>query len=363
MSVMETAVSFRNPAGQTLRGILHRPEAIAENAPGVLWLSAGQKVRQGAWRMNVVIARRLAARGVPVLRFDYHGIGDSDGPDHHGDFVMDLYGFIQTGGFREDVAAAARLLRAEVGDRPLVLGGLCGGAISALFAVPLIEDIAGLFLADLPVTISSAARQRFLEEHPEELIRARPAEAETVMALYLRRLRDPEAWRRLFSGETNYKLLVETLKMRARARIDTVLPRLGDGPRHRVEALIRPWLPPVIAEDDAPVDGEADARAKAAGEEKNTLVAELFHRARDRGIRMRFVNSSSYHPTFQGFFGAHELSDDARALRDRGVDLTVIPDTNHIFSIDSAKRALFEGVDGLVDEAIASARRAHPRAA
>lgn len=360
---MEVAVSFRNPAGQTLRGILHRPEVVPDDMPAVLWLSAGQKVRQGAWRMNVVIARRLAARGVPVLRFDYHGIGDSDGPDHHGEFVMDLYGFIQTGGFKDDVAAAARLLRAELGDRPLLIGGLCGGAISALFAVPLIEDIAGLFLADLPVTISSAARQRFLEEHPEELIRARPAEAETVMALYLRRLRDPAAWRRLVSGETNYKLLTETLKMRARARIDTVLPRLGDETRRRVEALLRPWLPPVIAEADAPVESEADARAKAAGEERNTLVAEMFHRARERGIRMRFVNSSSYHPTFQGFFGAQELGDDERALRERGVDLSVIPDTNHIFSIESAKRALFEGVDGLVDEAITAVRQARARAA
>lgn len=363
MSVMEVAVSFRAPSGDTLRGILHRPAEVAPGAPGVLWLSAGQKVRQGAWRMNVVIARRLAARGVPVLRFDYHGIGDSDGPDHHGSFVMDLYGFIQTGGFKDDVVAAARFLRAEVGDRPLVLGGLCGGAISALFAATAIDDVAGLFLADLPVTISSAARQRFLEEHPEELIRARPAEAETVMALYLRRLRDPEAWRRLFSGETNYKLLTETLKMRARSRVDAVLPRLPEARRQQVEALIRPWLPPVIAEPEAPVDGEADARARAAGEERNTLVAEVFHAARAKGLRMRFVNSSSYHPTFQGFFGAQELTGDANALRARGIDLSVVPDTNHIFSIESAKRALFEGVDGLVDEAMSAARVAPSRAA
>lgn len=361
--MMEDAVSFRNPAGQTLRGILHRPREIAADAPAVLWLSAGQKVRQGAWRMNVVIARRLAARGIPVLRFDYHGIGDSDGPDHHGEYVMDLYGFIQTGGFKDDVASAARMLRDKVGERPVILGGLCGGAISALFAAPLIEDIAGLLLADLPVTISSAARQRFLEEHPEELIRARPAEAETVMALYFKRLRDPEAWRRLVSGETNYKLLFETLRMRARTRLDTVLPRLGAPAQAWVEARIRPYLPPVIAESEAPVEGEAEARARASGEERNTLVAEQFQKARARGLRMRFLNSSSYHPTFQGFFGAQELADDAESLRRKGIDLIVVPDTNHIFSIDSARRALFEAVDGIVDEALAARREARPRAA
>jgi len=351
VSVSELAVSFRTPAGHTLRGILHKPDVAAPGVPGVLWLSAGQKVRQGAWRMNVVIARRLAARGVPVLRFDYHGIGDSEGEDHHGDFVMDLYGFIQTGGFKDDVAAAARYLRAEAGARPVVLGGLCGGAISALFASTQIDDVAGLFLADLPVTISSAARQKYLEEHPEELIRARPGEAETVMALYLRRLRDPEAWRRLVSGETNYALLLETLRMRARSRVDTLLPRLPPTLRARVEGALNPWLPPVIAEAAAEAtEGEVDARARAAGEERNALVSEVFRRARAKGLRMRFVNSSAYHPTFQGFFGAQELADGEDVLRRSGIDLTVVADTNHIFSIDSAKQALFDGVDGLVDE-------------
>lgn len=360
---MESAVSFRSPSGPILRGVLHRPESIAPGAPGVLWLSAGQKVRQGAWRMNVVIARRLAARGVPVLRFDFHGIGDSDGPDRHGQFVMDLYGFIQTGGFKDDVLAAARFLRAEVGERALVLGGLCGGAISALFAAPELEGLAGLFLADLPVTISSAARQRFLEDHPEELLRARPGEAETVMTLYLRRLRDPAAWRRLMSGETNYKLLTEALKMRARSRVDALLPRFPEAMRRPVEALLGRWLPPVVAEADAPVAVAADARARATGEERNTLVAEVFQRVRARGTRLRFVNSSAYHPTFQGFFGAQELGDDPEALHARGIDLMVVPDTNHIFSLESAKRALFEGLEGLVDEARSASRVAPSRAA
>jgi pimeloyl-ACP methyl ester carboxylesterase len=350
--VIEEAISFVTPADHCLRGILHRPTELDHGAPAVLWLSAGQKVRQGAWRMNVVIARRLAAAGIPVLRFDYHGIGESEGPDRHGQFVMDLYGFIQTGGFKHDVAAAAHGLRERVGARPLVLGGLCGGAVSALFAASLIDDVASLLLVDLPVTISSAARQRYLEEHPEELIRARPGEAETVMALYLRRLTDPAAWRRLVSGETNYLLLAETLKVRARARVDAALPRLPAGVRGHVEALLAPLLPPVVAE--APAEAAAggeDAKARAAGEERNALVVQVFRELRRKRLRMSFLNSSAYHPTFQAFFGAEELGGDEAALRADGIDLGVVPDTNHIFSIDPAKRALFARVDALVREA------------
>lgn len=358
-AMIEEAVSFQNAAGDTLRGILHRPAISAPRSPAVLWLSAGQKVRQGAWRMNVVIARRLAAQGVAVLRFDYHGIGDSEGVDRHGQFVMDLYGTIQTGGFKHDVVAAARCLRERVGPRPLILGGLCGGAVSALFASSLIEDLASLLLVDLPVTISSAARQRYLEEHPEELVRARPGEAETVMALYLRRLLDPAAWRRLLSGETNYQLLAETLKVRARQRLDAVLPALPGGLRRRAEGALERVLPPIRAES-APSEGEesdADARARAAGEERNGVVVDEFRAARRRRLRMRFINSSSYHPTFQNFFGIAELGDDPAALRAEGIDVTVVADTNHIFSIDTARRALFDGAEGLVHESIVAVAR------
>ncbi|MEZ4394997.1 MAG: hypothetical protein R3A48_28300 [Polyangiales bacterium] len=355
VSAVEEAVEFQNAEGQTLRGILHHPAVTAPGAPAVLWLSAGQKVRQGAWRMNVVIARRLAAIGVPVLRFDYHGIGDSEGDDRHGQFVMDLYGFIQTGGFRGDVSAAAAYLRSRVGPQRLVIGGLCGGAISALFASSRIDDVASLLLVDLPVTISSAARQRYLEDHPEELIRARPGEAETVMTLYFRRLTDPEAWRRLLSGESNYQLLVETLKVRARQRLDTVLPALPARLRAPAEAAIARALPPLAVEPSG--DSGADDRARAAGEERNALVAEEFRAARRRGLRMRFLNSSAYEPTFQNFFGAAELAGDPIQLRRQGIDHAVVPDTNHIFSIDSARRSLFESVDELVREATAAARR------
>ena len=61
---MEKAVRFTNEKGHTLHGILHLPDDPATmRSVGMLWLSAGQKVRQGAGRMNVTIARRLAAMG------------------------------------------------------------------------------------------------------------------------------------------------------------------------------------------------------------------------------------------------------------------------------------------------------------
>lgn len=349
---MESVVGFENPAQQKLCGVLHTPEAQNEGAPVVLWLSAGQKVRQGAWRMNVVIARRLAARGVPVLRFDFNGMGDSEGDLRHDAMVMDLYGHIQSGGFRDDVSAAARFALRETHTRRVVMGGLCGGGISGLFAAPLVPEIFGHVIVDLPVTISSSARQAELESDAAELLRSRPGETDTVIALYLRKLGDLEAWRRLFSGRSDYRLMRQAMELKARERFDAVLPSLPERLRASVSRAVGKILPPVepMAEG-VELDASLAARIAATGEVKNELVSKAFDFALGAKQRLSFVNSSAYHPTFMGYFGNEALKGGASAWKARGVELTVVPDTNHIFSLPHSQRALFDAVDSMVTAA------------
>lgn len=350
---MEKAVRFTNEKGHTLHGILHLPaEGVATRGTGLVWLSAGQKVRQGAWRMNVAVARRLAGVGIPTLRFDYRGIGDSEGEARHGEMVMDLYGFIQSGGFRGDAVAAGQFLTAETGVKSLVLGGLCGGAITGLFAATALPNVYGHVVVDLPVTISSSARQRYLESHAAELLRSRPGETDTVIALYLKKLTDADAWRRLLSGQSDYSLLLEAARIKSRAQLDRVLPRLPAGARAGVERLLRGVLPPVEPEaPPAQVDAALAAQMQVAGEVKNELVEEVFQQVLARGQRVRFINSSSYHPTFMGYFGNTALRGDEARWKARGVELSVVPETNHIFSLEHSQRALFEAVEAMVAQA------------
>ncbi len=359
---MERAIRFQNPQGQWLSGVLHLPDGgVAPGAPGVVWYAAGQKIRQGAWRMNVVIARRLAALGVPTLRFDFSGIGDSEGDHRHGAAVMDFYGFIQTGGYYEDALAGARFLQREAGVRRLVLAGLCGGAITGLFAAPLLgSDVVGQVLIDLPVTISSAARQRYLESNAAALLRSRPGESDTVLLLYLKKLGDPAAWRRLLSGQSDYKLQAELLRIKALAAAERAAAAVPEPLRSRVA----PWISRVLSgsEPASPTTsagspgepGETDhkvaAAMQASGEEKNAQVANLFQEAVTAGQRIHFLNSSAYHPTFLEYFGHEVLGRpmDEDRWRKRGVTLTVAADTNHIFSVETAQGALFSAVEQTV---------------
>ncbi|WP_313872610.1 serine aminopeptidase domain-containing protein [Rugamonas sp. DEMB1] len=60
-----------------LIGILSRPRQAATR--GVLVVVGGPQYRAGSHRQFTLLARALAAQGIPVLRFDYRGMGDSEG--------------------------------------------------------------------------------------------------------------------------------------------------------------------------------------------------------------------------------------------------------------------------------------------
>ena len=64
--------------GRLLIGMLHRPES-ADARRAVVVLVGGPQYRVGSHRQFVLLARELCRRGIAVLRFDFSGMGDSDG--------------------------------------------------------------------------------------------------------------------------------------------------------------------------------------------------------------------------------------------------------------------------------------------
>src|SRR5205807_1730181 len=76
-------------------------------------------------RLDVVVARALAAAGFPVLRFHGQGYGDSEGTDEHIGLASHL----------ADATDAIRLLSGQPGvERVGVLGARFGGTVAALAA-------------------------------------------------------------------------------------------------------------------------------------------------------------------------------------------------------------------------------------
>jgi pimeloyl-ACP methyl ester carboxylesterase len=149
------AVSFPNLNGQKLFGTLHSPAAGTSPKPCVVLLSPGVKMRVGPGRLYVPLTEALNALGHPVLRFDFFGLGDSEG-ELSETMLADIYNHIEVGRYVDDTLAALAWLRSQ-GQQKFLLGGLCGGAITALLAAKRDPAVIGLISLGMTVTLASNA--------------------------------------------------------------------------------------------------------------------------------------------------------------------------------------------------------------
>jgi pimeloyl-ACP methyl ester carboxylesterase len=139
---MERPVQFTSD-GKQLRGILHTPQA-EQRTTGVIFLNAGLVYRAGPHRLYIKTARRLCQEGYPCLRFDFPGVGDSDGEVN--DINMDI--FSETS---HTITALGFFMR-EVGVQNVTLVGLCSGARNAIWTARKDSRIGSLILLSMPVT-------------------------------------------------------------------------------------------------------------------------------------------------------------------------------------------------------------------
>lgn len=205
MSV-ERAVVIEGPVGAPLFGILHEPAVPLEPRIGVNLLNPGLKSRVAPNRLNVVLARRLCDLGYFVLRFDPPGIGDSAGelPE---EILPELWQKVQRGAFVEATRLANDAFAAECGLEEIVGIGNCGGAITALLEARTDPRVRRLILIDLPVTLrdTDLGKQKQIRgaRHGTKVLRG-----------YLRRMKDPQAWLRLFTLRSNVRVIGQAIRAR-----------------------------------------------------------------------------------------------------------------------------------------------------
>lgn len=206
----EAAIGF-GCEGEALVGVLSLP---APQPPGplsdlaLLVVVGGPQVRTGSHRQFTTLCRAVAAAGVPAMRFDVRGMGDSSGP---------LHGFEQIG---PDIGAALDALQARLPQvRRVLLWGLCDGASAALLYLNARQAqglpdarIAGLLLVN-PWVRSTQTLARAHVKH-----------------YYASRLRDGAFWSKLLRGGIAMKALGDLLRNLRAARGRPVGAAPGAGP-------------------------------------------------------------------------------------------------------------------------------------
>lgn len=196
-------VSFKNPRGLTLYGSLHLPDTRRPELPVVVLLSPGVKMRVGPGRLYVPLTEQLTAQGFRVLRFDFFGLGDSEG-DLDETLLADVYNNIEVGRYVDDTLAALGWLSAEHGARRFVLGGLCGGAITAILAAERDERVDSLLSIGMTVTLASNAAK------PGQYLTR--AQLDDRRRRYYLKMLQPEAWLRFFTFRSEYDVIWKSLK-------------------------------------------------------------------------------------------------------------------------------------------------------
>lgn len=139
--------------GDELIGFLHKGDQRCDI--GVLTLVAGgPQYRGGVGRQLLNLGRRLASEGIPVMRFDSKGMGDSEG-------TLGRYSSMHN-----DIAAAIEEFKKQAPQiRGVILWGGCDAATTALINAYKFSDvvcvIAGNPFVSSPATANKATRRHY----------------------------------------------------------------------------------------------------------------------------------------------------------------------------------------------------------
>lgn len=299
----ETPVLFGRD--QNLVGVACRPAAAIADKPFVVFLNAGIIHRCGPNRMSARLGRALAHVGVPSLRFDLSGVGDSVVPAHAA--AMSIQDRV-----RQDIDDALAFAREQHGARTFIVGGLCSGADNALRTAARREDVVGVMTFDLNVT---RTRGYWLRH-------------------YARRFTKADAWRNFLAGQNPE---VNALLRRVRGMMTA---RGGDGAASLLGATRADGLSDGLG--DAPPELEHDAVVPHA--EMRGMLEQLV--ARDVALLCVFSGGIpkqyNYERQFLDLFPGVEFGD-RLALR-------YVPEADHTFTGPALQERLRRSVVGWVSE-------------
>ncbi len=160
--------------GQRLVGILHRPASPARR--GLVLVVGGPQYRVGSHRQFLLLARDLAVIGIPVLRFDYRGMGDSEGDE------------ISFEDAQPDLRKAIDLIFEQIeGLSEVVLWGLCDAASISMIYAHSDPRVRGLVLLNPWVRTDAGLAKTYLRHY------------------YASNLLSRDFWRRMFSGRFEWR--------------------------------------------------------------------------------------------------------------------------------------------------------------
>jgi len=285
----------------------------------IILLSPGIKSHIGPHRLYVNMAERYSKDGYVVLRFDFHGLADSEG-DVEETFVADIYGSIEQGRYVDDVLAAMDYLENEQGIGRIVLGGLCGGAITGLIAGSFDSRVVGLIGLGIPVINASTPMNQ------SKYMTA--GQAASLRSSYFEKLRDVSAWKRFFSFKSDYRIIWRILFKKS-------------APSSVQPAGISP----------APDCGTKQAVENSLNDSNvNMLFPQAFHKMVSSSRRLLLIFSEMdrlYWEFNEKFWQPYmQIYQDKMSF----IDVRILKNANHIISSPDSQKEMLDWTSGWLEE-------------
>ena len=191
--------------GDRLLAIITQPPTPHET--GVVIIVGGPQYRAGSHRQFTLLARHLAEHGIASIRFDYRGMGDSEG---------EMRNFENVGA---DIGAAIKALMQNVpAVSRIALWGLCDAASAALYYAHTDPRVSDLILLNPWVHHEALAAKARLKHY------------------YFARLMQSSFWRKLFSGRiglgNSLAGLTKSVSLTAAREINNAASGAAVDPRH-----------------------------------------------------------------------------------------------------------------------------------
>ncbi len=198
---------------KTLFGIVSAPTATPRPTRAIVLLNAGAISHIGPSRLYVDLARRWAARGYLVLRFDQAGIGDS--APYPGEPENVVYSVSAAAG----VAGAMAFLREKWCVTEYQALGLCSGAYHALKAA----------VAGLPLKAVAIVNPLVFFWKPGMSLAYPSYQVSGEAARYQRSIFQLDKWKKFFAGKVSVRAFAEVIARRIALHAEIFVRNMARG--------------------------------------------------------------------------------------------------------------------------------------
>jgi len=303
------SIIFHNKAGLNLFGILQKPKINKYPDKAIIILSPGIKSRVAPHRLYIKMARIFSDMGFIVFRFDFYGLGDSEGEIEE-TLVADLYGSIQVGRFKQDTIDAIDWIDKNLSISKIILFGLCGGALTGLLSGELDKRVISLIGIGMPVILDSAKalHQKFITQ----------GELNKLRSQYIKKLISPKAWLRFFMFKSDYKIFIKSIFLPVTKRI-----------RKKQQELNKLSINPKIEDNTNP-----------------KFASALFNFAVNKKILLIFSENDRLYWEFEEKY-LNRNTKDFNEIK-KNIDVIIIKEANHILSFKKWQVETFDIIVGWI---------------